>query len=75
MQQLVPHLTRLLDVEKHLKGKTLTEKLIEDTANKVSESIHPITDVRGTAEYRRKASKGLAVEALTEAWREGGQQR
>lgn len=72
---VAPTPLRLLDVEKHLKGKTLTEKLIEDTANKVPESIHPITDVRGTAEYRRKASKGLAVDALTEAWREGRQQR
>jgi CO/xanthine dehydrogenase FAD-binding subunit len=72
---VAPTPLRLLDVEKQLKGKTLTEKLIEDTANKVPESIHPITDVRGTAEYRRKASKGLAVDALTEAWREGRQQR
>jgi len=72
---VAPTPLRLLDVEKQLKGKTLTEKLIEDTANKVPESIQPITDVRGTAEYRRKASKGLAVEALTEAWREGRQQR
>ena len=31
----------------------------------VSESIKPITDIRGTAEYRRLASKGLAMEALT----------
>ena len=66
---------RLLDVEKQLKGKTLTEKLVEDTARKVSESIKPITDIRATAEYRREASKGIAVEALTKAWREGRAQR
>jgi len=72
---VAPTPLRLLDVEKQLEGKKLTEKLIEDAARKVSESIQPITDVRGTAEYRRKASKGLTVEAITEAWREGRQQR
>ena len=72
---VAPTPLRLLDVEKLLKGKTLTEKLIDDTANKVSESIQPITDVRGTAEYRRKASKGMTIEALKEAWHERRQQR
>jgi CO/xanthine dehydrogenase FAD-binding subunit len=72
---VAPTPLRLLDVEKSLKGKTMTEKLVEDAAKMVSESIQPITDVRGTAEYRRKASKGMTVEALTEAWREGRTQR
>jgi CO/xanthine dehydrogenase FAD-binding subunit len=72
---VAPTPLRLLDVERQLKGKTLTEKLVEDTARKVSESIKPITDIRGTAEYRREASKGMAVEALTRAWSEGRAQR
>lgn len=72
---VAPTPLRLLDVEKRLKGKTLTEKLVEDTAKMVSESIQPITDIRGTAEYRREASRGMAVEALTKAWREGRAQR
>jgi CO/xanthine dehydrogenase FAD-binding subunit len=72
---VAPTPLRLLDVEKQLEGKKLTEKLIEDAARKVSESIQPITDVRGTAEYRRKASRGLTIEALTEAWSGGRQQR
>jgi CO/xanthine dehydrogenase FAD-binding subunit len=72
---VAPMPLRLLDVEKQLEGKKLTEKLIEDAARKVSESIQPITDVRGTAEYRRKASRGLTIEALTEAWSGGRQQR
>ena len=64
---VAPTPLRLLDIEKHIIGKTLTDKLVEETANKVSESIQPITDIRGTAEYRRKASKGIAKEALTKA--------
>ena len=72
---VAPTPLRLPEVEKQLKRKKISEKLIEDAARKVSESIQPITDVRGTAEYRRKASRGLAVEALTEAWRVGRQQR
>ncbi len=72
---VAPTPIRLADAEKQLKGKTLTEKLVEDTAMKVSESIKPITDIRGTAEYRREASRGMAVEAITKAWREGRTQR
>ncbi len=72
---VAPTPLRLLDVEKSLKGKTLTEKLVEYTAKIVSENIKPITDIRGTAEYRREASRGMAVEALTKAWREGRTQR
>ncbi len=72
---VAPTPIRLADAEKQLKRKTLTEKLVEDTAMKVSESIKPITDIRGTAEYRREASRGMAVEAITKAWREGRTQR
>lgn len=72
---VAPTPLRLLDVEKRLKGKKMTEKLVEDTAKMVSESIQPITDIRGTAEYRREASRGMAAEALTRAWREGGSQK
>ncbi|HUV54305.1 MAG TPA: xanthine dehydrogenase family protein subunit M [Candidatus Krumholzibacteriaceae bacterium] len=72
---VAPTPIRLADAEKQLKGKTLTEKLVEDTAMRVSESIKPITDIRGTAEYRREASRGMAVEAITKAWREGRTQR
>ncbi|MBN2334014.1 xanthine dehydrogenase family protein subunit M [Candidatus Bathyarchaeota archaeon] len=73
---VAPTPLRLTDVEKQLKGKTLTERLVEETARRVSEGIKPITDIRGTAEYRREASKGMAAEALSRAWRlEGRTQR
>ncbi len=72
---VAPTPLRLTCVEEHLKGKRLTKTLIEDAARMVSEGIQPITDIRGTAEYRRRAARGLTAEALTRAWREGGSQR
>jgi CO/xanthine dehydrogenase FAD-binding subunit len=60
---------RMSDVETWLKGREITDALIRDASMKVSEGIKPITDIRGTATYRKEASKGLTVEALTRAWK------
>jgi len=55
---------RLPKVEKYLVGKALTDEVIEKAAVKVSQGIKPIDDIRASAEYRREASKGMAMEAL-----------
>lgn len=65
MGAVAPTPLRLRNVEQHLIKKKLTEEIIEEAGRLVAESIKPITDIRGTAEYRRLASKGLALEALT----------
>lgn len=62
---VAPTPLRLRNVEQSLAKKRLTIESIEEAGRLVSESIKPITDIRGTAEYRRLASKGLAMEALT----------
>lgn len=54
---------RLPAVDKYLVGKELTDELIVKAAKKVSKSIKPIDDIRATAEYRREAAKGMAMEA------------
>lgn len=54
---------RLPKVDEYILGKELTDELIVEAAEKVSASIKPINDIRATAEYRREASKGMAMEA------------
>lgn len=63
---------RLPMVEEYLKGKTLDDELIKDAAQKVRDGINPITDIRGSAEYRRECAKGMAMEALNLAWDKAG---
>ncbi|MFH2110066.1 MAG: xanthine dehydrogenase family protein subunit M [Candidatus Bathyarchaeota archaeon] len=58
---------RTPDVETMLRGKLLTDKLLEKAAEAVKSSVAPITDVRGTAEYRRDMCGVLLKRALTEA--------
>jgi CO/xanthine dehydrogenase FAD-binding subunit len=65
MGSVAPTPLRLRNVEQSLTKKKLTVDAIEEAGRLVSESIKPIDDIRGTAEYRRLASKGLAMEALT----------
>lgn len=44
---------RAPEVEDMLKGKELTEENIKEASDAVAEYVKPITDVRGTAEYRK----------------------
>jgi carbon-monoxide dehydrogenase medium subunit len=55
------------DVEAMLRGKPLTDELLEEAAEAVKSSVAPITDVRGTAEYRRDMCGVLLKRTLTEA--------
>jgi len=64
---VAPTPIRAHGAEEFLRGKEPTCEAVEAAANIVSEEIKPITDVRATAEYRREASKHLAVDALTTA--------
>jgi carbon-monoxide dehydrogenase medium subunit len=58
---------RTPDVEAMLKDKVLTDSLIEKAGEAVRSSVSPITDVRGTAEYRRDMCRVLLKRTLTEA--------
>jgi CO/xanthine dehydrogenase FAD-binding subunit len=58
---------RLPKVDEYIIGKELTDELIEKAAEMVSAGIKPIDDIRATAEYRRVASKGMTMEAYTQA--------
>ncbi len=65
---VAPTPLRLPEVEAYLIGKALSDNVIIEAANMVSEDIKPITDIRASAEYRKEASKGMAMEALKTAW-------
>jgi CO/xanthine dehydrogenase FAD-binding subunit len=65
---IAPTPLRLPEVEEYLKGKTLTDEVIREAAMMVSMGIKPITDIRASAEYRKEAAKGMAMEAIKIAW-------
>ena len=65
---VAPTPLRLPEVEKFLKGKSLSDEVIWEAAEMVSNGIKPITDVRASAEYRKEAAKGMAMEAIKLAW-------
>jgi carbon-monoxide dehydrogenase medium subunit len=51
-----------------LKGKRVTEVLIERASQEVSEEIQPITDLRSTAWYRKEVAKVMTRDAIKSAW-------
>ncbi len=58
---------RAIKAEKLIKGKQLTPYLIEKTGIQASQESKPISDVRASAEYRRKMVAVLTKRALLEA--------
>jgi CO/xanthine dehydrogenase FAD-binding subunit len=55
--------------EEILKGKKLTEAVIEKAGNVVAQEIQPITDLRSTAWYRKEVSKVMVRDAIKLAWK------
>jgi carbon-monoxide dehydrogenase medium subunit len=66
---VAPTPLRLQEVEEYLQDKTLKDDEIIKAAEMVSKGIKPISDVRASAEYRKEAAKGLAMEAIKIAWK------
>jgi CO/xanthine dehydrogenase FAD-binding subunit len=54
--------------EAALRGEPLSTELIEHAASLAAEEARPITDVRGTAEFRRHLVEVLTRRTLTVAW-------
>jgi len=55
---------RVPEAEEMLKGRELTEENIKEASEAVREYVKPITDVRGTEEYRRDMCPVLTRRAL-----------
>ena len=58
---------RTPEVEEMLRGKAITAKLLDRAAESVKAAVAPITDIRGTAEYRRDMCGVLMRRTLAEA--------
>lgn len=59
-------------VENKIRGRRMSEDLIEEAATASIVVAKPIDDVRGTAEYRRDMVGVLVKRAMREAWRRAG---
>ena len=63
---VAPTPIRACRAEEVLKGKTINEPLMDRAAEVAAEESSPISDVRGSADYRRDMVKVLTKQALTE---------
>jgi carbon-monoxide dehydrogenase medium subunit len=65
---VAPTPIRVPQAEAVLAGKVLTEEAIEEAAEQAAEAAQPISDMRGSAEYRREIVEVLARRTLKRAW-------
>ncbi len=65
---VAPTSIRVPAAEAVLKGQAITGQMIAETAAKAAELAKPISDVRGSAEYRQEMVKILTTRALNKAW-------
>jgi carbon-monoxide dehydrogenase medium subunit len=70
---VAPTIVRATDAERFLTGKILTRDVIERAGILAAQTIAPISDIRGSAEYRRYMTETLTRHAL-EALAEGTEQ-
>ena len=59
---------RIPAAEVALTGQTLTPELVEQAANIVMNRIHPITNFRGSAEFRQEIAAVYTKRALQMCW-------
>jgi CO/xanthine dehydrogenase FAD-binding subunit len=64
---VAPTPVRALDAESFLKGKSLTEELLEEAGKKALLACSPISDVRASADYRRQMVEVLVKRLLRES--------
>lgn len=71
MGAVAPVPMRAKEAETILKGQTITDALLERAADSAAAECKPITDLRGSAEYRRELIRVLTRRALRKAIDEG----
>ncbi len=53
--------------EDMIKGKRINDEIIDKVAQEVANESNPTSDIRGSAEYKRKATKVIAKRAILDA--------
>ncbi|MFW6049447.1 MAG: FAD binding domain-containing protein, partial [Candidatus Bipolaricaulota bacterium] len=61
---VAPTVLRMTKAEERLVGDELTREAVEDCKELVEEAVSPISDIRGSAEYREKVSVRLLERLL-----------
>lgn len=61
---VAPTPLRAIQTERLLIGKALNGELIEASASRIAQEVQPITDIRGSAEYRREMASVLLKRLL-----------
>lgn len=64
---VAPTIVRARKCEEALIGKRPTKRLLWDAANLVPQETSPITDIRGSADYRKNVVRSLVYQALHNA--------
>jgi len=64
---VAPTIIRAQSCEEALKAKRLTKRVLREAAELASQEVSPISDIRGSAEYRRKVVNSLVLQALHKA--------
>lgn len=67
---VAPTIVRATDAERYLRGKKLTGVVLERAGELAKNAAHPISDVRGSAEYRRYAV-GVYTRRALQSLRDG----
>ena len=71
MGAVAPVPLRAKEAEDLLRGQTITDALLEKAADAAASECRPISDLRGSAEYRREMIRVLTRRALRKAIDEG----
>lgn len=61
-----PVVIRLKEIEQKWKGEVFQKSLLEDLSNQISELVTPVSDVRGSKEYRLLLCKNLLLKMADE---------
>jgi CO/xanthine dehydrogenase FAD-binding subunit len=64
---VAPTIVRAQRCEQALQGKRLNEKVLRQAAELASQDASPISDIRGSAEYRKNVVNSLVFQALHKA--------
>jgi CO/xanthine dehydrogenase FAD-binding subunit len=64
---LAPRPIRAIDAEEALKGERPSETSLEEAAHLAAEATSPISDVRGSADYRKRVAEVLVRRVLEQA--------